>query len=120
MSLVAASRLSLAYGPRTVLAGAAFSIGPRDRIGLVGPNGTGKSSLMKILAGQLAADSGELSWRRGARAGYLPQDVSALPGGPLVEAVLSSVPGRAALEERLASTQAALAAARQEAEQLEL
>jgi len=120
VSLVAASRLSLAYGPRTVLAGAAFSIGPRDRIGLVGPNGTGKSSLMKILAGQLAADSGELSWRRGARAGYLPQDVSALPGGPLVEAVLSSVPGRAALEERLASTQAALAAARQEAEQLEL
>ena len=120
MSLVAASRLSLAYGPRTVLSEAAFSIGPRDRVGLVGPNGTGKSSLMKILAGQLSPDSGELTWRRGARAGYLPQDVSALPGGPLVEAVLASVPGRAALEDRIASTQAALAGAREEGEQLEL
>jgi ATP-binding cassette subfamily F protein 3 len=120
VSLVVANRLSLAYGPRVVLDAASFSIGPRDRIGLVGPNGAGKSSLMKILAGQLSLDGGDLVWRRGARAGYLPQDVAALPPGPLVEVVLASVPGRAALEARLAGTEADLAAAGGEADQLEL
>jgi ATP-binding cassette subfamily F protein 3 len=120
VSLVVASQLSLAYGPRVVLDRAGFSVGPHDRIGLVGPNGSGKSSLMRILAGETSPDSGDLAWRRGARAGYLPQDVGALRGGPLVEVVLASVPGRAALEERLATTEAALAAASAEADQLEL
>ncbi|WP_242394301.1 ABC-F family ATP-binding cassette domain-containing protein [Anaeromyxobacter oryzisoli] len=120
MSLVAATELSLAYGPKILLDRAAFAIGPHDRIGLVGANGTGKSTLMRILAGQLAPDAGELTFRRGARVGYLPQDVAALPDLPLVEAVLASVPGRSALEDRLAHAEAALAAARAEAEQLEL
>jgi ATP-binding cassette, subfamily F, member 3 len=120
MSLVAANALSLAYGPKVLLDRAALAIGPHDRIGLVGANGTGKSSLMRILAGQVSADSGELVFRRGARVGYLPQDVAALPDLPLVEAVLATVPGRAILEERLASTEAALATAPGEAEQLEL
>jgi ATP-binding cassette subfamily F protein 3 len=120
VSLLAARELSLAYGPRVVLDHATFAIGPKDRIGLVGANGTGKSSLMRIVAGEVHADSGDLVFRRGARAGYLPQDVASLPDLPLVDAVLSTVPGRAALEARLAQTEAALAAAAEAAEQLEL
>jgi ATP-binding cassette subfamily F protein 3 len=120
VSLVAAKDLSLAFGPKVVLDRAAFSIGPQDRIGLVGANGTGKSSLLRILAGEAAPDSGELVVRRGARAGYLPQDVASLPDLPLVDAVLSTVPGRTTLEARLAQTEAALAAAGEAAEQLEL
>jgi len=120
MSLVAASQVSLAYGPKVLLDRASFAIGPSDRIGLAGANGTGKTSLMRILAGQVAPDAGELTFRRGARVGYLPQDVTALPDLPLVEAVLATVPGRAALEERLAAVEASLAAARDEPEQLEL
>ena len=99
MSLVAGSSLSLAYGPKVLLDEESFAIGPHDRIGLVGANGTGKSSLMRILAGQLSADSGELVFRRGARVGYLPQDVAALPDLPLVDAVLATVPGRARARE---------------------
>src|SRR5512138_1608865 len=120
MSLLAARDLQLAYGPRVVLDRASLAIGPHDRIGLVGANGTGKSSLMKILAGELHADSGDIVVRRGARAGYLPQDVASLPDLPLVDAVLSTVPGRAALDARLAQTEADLAAAREAEEQLEL
>ncbi len=120
MSLVAATEICLAYGPRSVLDRASFTVAPRDRIGLVGANGTGKSSLMRILAGQLAPDSGVLVFRRGARAGYLPQDVATLPDLPVADAVLAMVPGRTVLEERLAQAEAALAAAREQAEQLEL
>ncbi len=120
MSLVAATDVSLAYGQKAVLDRATFAVGPQDRIGLVGANGTGKSSLMRILAGQLAPDSGALVFRRGARAGYLPQDVATLPDLPLADAVLATVPGRAALEERLRQAEAALAAAGIESEQLEL
>ncbi len=119
MSLVSASQLSLAFGPKVIFDRAAFSIGPQDRIGLVGANGTGKSSLLKILSGELSPDAGELTMRRGARVGYLPQDVTALPDLPLVESVLATVPGRAGLETRLATTEAALAASGDEAEQLE-
>jgi len=120
MSLLSASQLSLAYGPKVLLDRAAFAIGPHDRIGLVGANGTGKSTLMRIVAGQVQPDGGELTFRRGARVGYLPQDVSELPDLPLIEAVLATVPGRAALEERLAATEAALGSAAAEAEQLEV
>jgi ATP-binding cassette subfamily F protein 3 len=75
---------------------------------------------MRILAGTAHPDSGELVFRRAARAGYLPQDVATLPDLPLVEAVLSTVPGRAALENELLASEAALGAAREPAEQLEL
>jgi ATP-binding cassette subfamily F protein 3 len=120
MSLVTVSGLSVAYGPKVLFGDAAFSIGPHDRIGLVGPNGTGKSTLLRVLAGEIAPDAGRIAWRRGARAGYLPQDAAGLPPGPLVDAVLASVPGRTALEERLAATEQALRAAADPAEQLEL
>jgi ATP-binding cassette subfamily F protein 3 len=120
MSLVSARDLSLAFGADVLLDGASFAIGPHDRIGLVGPNGTGKSSLLRILSGERSPDGGTLVFRRGARLGYLPQDVSSLPEGSIVEAVLSSVPGRDALQSRLLSTEAALAEARTDDERLEL
>jgi ATP-binding cassette subfamily F protein 3 len=120
MSLVTASDLSLAHGPRVLFRGAGFSIGPRDRVGLVGANGSGKSSLLRILAGELAPDGGQLTWRRGARAGHLPQDVASLPEGPILESVLASVPGRGAVESRLGAAEAALAQATAPGDQLEL
>jgi ATP-binding cassette, subfamily F, member 3 len=120
VSLVTASGLSLAYGPKVLFADGGFSIAPRDRIGLIGANGTGKSSLLRILAGETTPDSGTLSWRRGARAGYLPQDVAALPEGPLVDMVLASVPGRGAVEARLLATEAALHETHDAGDQLEL
>jgi ATP-binding cassette subfamily F protein 3 len=120
MSLVIARDLSLAYGARTLLDEESFAIGPTDRIGLVGPNGTGKSTLLKILAGVKAPDSGEIQLMRKARAGYLPQELTSLPEGPLVEAVLAAVPGRTGLEESLAAAEAELAEATHPDDQLDL
>ncbi len=120
MSLLIVQDLSLSYGKKALFDGASFSIGPNDRIGLVGANGTGKSTLLKILVGEVTPDKVQLTWRRRARWGYLPQDLQSLPAGSLVESVLSTVPGRDTLEERLRVTEAALAEATEEAEQLEL
>ncbi|HLT31327.1 MAG TPA: ABC-F family ATP-binding cassette domain-containing protein, partial [Myxococcaceae bacterium] len=120
MSLVNAHALHLSYGRKVLLEDASFAIGPTDRVGLVGANGTGKSTLMKILAGTLEPDAGKLSYRRHARIGYLPQDISQAPEGQLLDAVMASVPGRETLEARLAQRQAELEEARDEARQLEL
>jgi ATP-binding cassette, subfamily F, member 3 len=120
LSLVIADSLSLAFGPKVVLDHASFAVGRNDRIGLVGPNGTGKSSLLRILVGDRSADSGTLHFARGARAGYLPQDVASIPPGPLLDTVLASVPGRAQLESRMAAAESGLQEADDEAEQIEL
>ncbi len=120
MSLVTASRLCLAYGKKTLLDEASFAINAHDRIGLVGANGTGKSTLLKILAGAAKPDSGETTTLRGARAGYLPQDILELPPGSLVETVLAAVPDRARLEARVADVERALAAAQDDEERIDL
>jgi len=68
------------YGHKLLFEGVDWMITPRDRVGLVGANGTGKSTLMKILGGLETLDYGSLSVAKGISAGYLPQDGLALSG----------------------------------------
>jgi ATP-binding cassette subfamily F protein 3 len=86
----------------------------------VGANGTGKSTLLKILIGDLKPDGGEIVLRRKARMGYLPQDLVTKAEGTVLENVMQSVPGREGLSERLLTTEAALSEAKAEGDQLEL
>ena len=74
MTLFSANELRLAYGHQTLLDGVTVAISAGEKVGLVGRNGCGKTSLLKILANENQADSGELSARRGLRIGYLPQE----------------------------------------------
>ncbi len=68
------------YGHKLLFEGADWMITPKDRIGLVGANGTGKSTLMKIFAGIETLDYGTFSTAKGISAGYLPQDGLTLSG----------------------------------------
>src|SRR5258706_2016396 len=71
---ISANGLALAYGAAPLLEDVTLSVAPGEKIGLVGRNGCGKTSLLKILAAELAPDAGEISRRRGLRIGYLPQE----------------------------------------------
>ncbi len=73
-ALLSATEIRLNYGYQTLLDGVTLAIGAGEKIGMVGRNGCGKTSLLKILSSQSAADSGEIAVRRGLRIGYLPQE----------------------------------------------
>ncbi|HEY2772609.1 MAG TPA: ABC-F family ATP-binding cassette domain-containing protein [Candidatus Binatia bacterium] len=120
MSLVVMEDCELAFGGRSIFSGLNLRIGEEDRIGLVGRNGSGKSSLLRVLVGQQEMDRGAVRRAGAIRIGYLPQELEVAGGRSLVDSVLSSVPGRAALESTLELVEHELAEATTEAEQMEL
>ncbi|HYG33476.1 MAG TPA: ABC-F family ATP-binding cassette domain-containing protein [Clostridia bacterium] len=73
-TLLSANDLALAYGYQRLLDGVTLTIAEKEKVGLVGRNGSGKTSLLKILAGQQSPDAGEISRRKAMRIGYLPQE----------------------------------------------
>jgi ATP-binding cassette, subfamily F, member 3 len=68
------------YGHKLLFEGADLLVTSRDRVGLVGANGTGKTTLLRILAGQETLEYGNVSVAKGISAGYLPQDGLSLSG----------------------------------------
>jgi ATP-binding cassette subfamily F protein 3 len=109
VSLAVFERASLAYGEKTIVDELDLRLAADDRIGLIGPNGSGKTSLLRLLAGQQAPDGGKIRLRRGLRLGYLPQDISLTVDKPLLAFVLGSVEGREALDRQIAECDAELA-----------
>lgn len=73
-ALLSASEIRLTYGYQTLLDGVTLAVAAGEKIGMVGRNGCGKTSLLKILSGVQAADSGDIALRRALRVGYLPQE----------------------------------------------
>ncbi|MBU1224383.1 MAG: ATP-binding cassette domain-containing protein [Gammaproteobacteria bacterium] len=91
MPLLTFDRLELAYGHWPLLDGASLVIEPGERIGLIGRNGTGKSSLLKIIAGINPPDAGEV-WRTPSlKLAYVPQEPQFEPGHTVFEAVAEGV-----------------------------
>ncbi|MDD4789722.1 MAG: ABC-F family ATP-binding cassette domain-containing protein, partial [Pirellulales bacterium] len=86
------------YGDEQVLSGVAFDVRPGDRIGLVGPNGTGKTTLLRILAGEVEADGGTVQWHPAARAEYLRQHPLIDPNRTLWEEAKSALKSLFALQ----------------------
>src|SRR5688572_30070670 len=74
MSLLTLTNIHHAFGSDVILDGATLSIEPGEKVGLVGRNGTGKTTLLRVIQGTLMADSGNRQMARGTRIGYLSQD----------------------------------------------
>src|SRR5439155_21674460 len=108
MSLVVLDEVTLFFGDRMIFDAASLRLGHGDRIGLIGPNGSGKTTLLKIVAGEQEVDDGKVTRANGVRIGWLPQDLAIAGGRSLLDMILSSVPGRAELDDRLAAAEAEL------------
>lgn len=74
MALIVLTDAKLAFGHVDLLANTAFTLESGERVGLIGRNGTGKSSLLKILAGLEKLDDGLLQYQQGLRIAYVPQE----------------------------------------------
>ncbi|MBN1632110.1 MAG: ATP-binding cassette domain-containing protein [Thermoleophilia bacterium] len=81
--------LSVSLGGPPLLDRAALAIEPGERIGLLGRNGTGKSTLLRLLAGELSPDAGEIVRSPGARISLLPQEVPVTLPGTVYDVVAS-------------------------------
>ena len=73
--LIGLQNLTFEFGARVIVSEANWSIQPGERIGLIGYNGTGKSTLLKILVGQLTPSKGTVEKGRDTTIGYLHQDL---------------------------------------------
>jgi ATP-binding cassette, subfamily F, member 3 len=75
MALLAARGITKSFGSRQILDGLDFDVEAGARVGVIGPNGGGKSTLLRILAGEEEADAGEVTQRRGLVVAFLPQQL---------------------------------------------
>ena len=84
--------LTKSYGDRMLFDSVTFGINEGDKIGLIAKNGTGKSTLLRILSGEEAPDSGSVTFRNGLRVGFLAQIPDFDPGKSILDNLLAAMP----------------------------
>jgi ATP-binding cassette subfamily F protein uup len=104
-----AEDIMLAYGDRPVLRRVTWRLGPGDRVALVGVNGSGKTSLLKVLSGALTPTGGAVDRGQTVRLAVLSQDTAEIPGHLRVLESLEEVRGRATLADGVEITAGMLA-----------
>ena len=108
MSILSASELAHSFGPDDLFSGLSVAVPQHARIGLVGPNGVGKTTLLRILAGDMPASSGKIHRARGLQTGYLPQEADFSAEHTLWEECLSAYADLQEHEAELAQLEAAM------------
>ncbi|MGR3551812.1 metal ABC transporter ATP-binding protein [Pseudooceanicola sp.] len=98
MSLVKVENLSISYGAKTVLSQVSLSIEPGEIVTIVGPNGSGKTSLLRSIIGAVKPSQGRVTQRSDLRVGYVPQRLHIDPTLPMTVARFLRLPTRVAPE----------------------
>jgi len=117
MALLQARSITKSFGSRQILHGLDFDVEPGVRIGMIGPNGGGKSTLLRIVTGDEQADAGELTTRRGLVLAYLPQQLEG-DERTAEETLAAARPDLHELERELAEVERALAEAGDDLERI--
>src|SRR2546430_6744719 len=104
--MIRLSQVTLRRGARTLLEGAEVALNPGDRIGLIGANGSGKSSLFALLRGELHTDKGEVDFPAHWRIAHVAQETPALTR-PAAEYAIDGDTTLRRLERELATAEAA-------------
>ena len=114
--LLTVRRITKSYGATQVLQSIHFVVNAGERIGLVGPNGVGKSTLLRLIMGQEEADEGTFAFGPSVEPGYLPQSTPDFYGRSMQDLILEAVGHLRQLEERMRALEHVMGAT--DAEQL--
>ena len=99
--MVGINNATLHFADRSIFNNISFIVNKQDRIGLVGKNGAGKSTMLKALAGEQSLDKGTISFPTGLTVGYLPQDMDFVSGRTVWDETESSFSKSLALQLRI-------------------
>ena len=94
--VLVAEGVTKAFGPKKVLTDLTLTVRRGERIGVIGPNGLGKSTLLKILVDRVEADRGRVEWGHEVRMGYFPQDhreILTAPSATVLDTLYDTCPG---------------------------
>ncbi len=89
------------FGSRILFKDCSLQIGARDRIGLIGPNGSGKTTFFRMILGEESIDGGEILIAKGVKMGYLPQEVITIRGDTVLGEVLKGVSQITSLQDKM-------------------
>ena len=123
MIALSVSDISLSFGMDVILKDVSFSVNDGDRVGVIGVNGAGKTSLFRIISGEYRADSGAVYIQKGHTVGILEQNpnLSALPSDAgVLEYMYTAFPSLISLENEIREKEALLTAVKNESEALRL
>ena len=99
--MLQASNIFIKYGDRVLFDQLNLTVGPKDKIGLVGRNGAGKSTMLKVLAREVTPDGGRIECPNGQSIGFLHQEMDLPKGKTVIQETLSAFAEIQQLEARL-------------------
>ena len=108
MQLITASDISVSFAELEIFKGVSVDINERARVGIVGPNGQGKTTLLETLVGRLRPDGGAVRRRRGVTIGYVPQTTKRIDGVTLEDEVMLAFAELRRIEAELAESAEAI------------
>ena len=123
MIALSVSNLGLSFGAESILRDISFAINDGDRVGIIGVNGAGKTSLFRLITGEYSAESGAVYIQKGHSVGVLEQNpnLTALPGGAsCIEYMYTAFPHLINMEEEISRLESLLSSCRDECESVRL
>ena len=112
MPLFSLHQVSKHYGAQVVFRDISWGIDPGHHVGLIGANGAGKTTILKLITSELTPDSGDISRQKGCRVGYLTQDPDLDPSCTVIDEAIRGLTALHAMEKELRTAEQALEQAR--------
>ncbi len=99
--MITLNHIQKQYGSKILFKDCSLQIGVRDRVGLIGPNGSGKTTFFRMILGEESIDDGEILIAKGVKIGYLPQEVISFKGNTVLDEVLRSLTNITSLQDKM-------------------